>query len=109
MIGNPKKRSVCSLTTIAAPRRCSWYGREDAKKTRRAPARTWSDRCGILAAAMLDGITLTILSVAMALTLWATARVARSGLSRRQKIIRLIACWVLPVIGPLAMLVKVRE
>lgn len=48
-----------------------------------------------------------MLSVALALAAWATARVVRSELPAQRKITCLIGAWVLPVIGPIAMLIDV--
>ena len=46
-------------------------------------------------------------AVALALPVWATARILRSGLPKHRKVTCVIGAWIMPVIGPLAMLIEV--
>lgn len=50
-----------------------------------------------------------MLYVPLALALWATVRIVRSDLATQSKVICLIVCWIIPVLGPIGMLVEVAR
>jgi hypothetical protein len=56
---------------------------------------------------MFDGPVFWMLSVALALATWATVRIVRSELPAQRKVTCLIGAWIMPVIGPISMLVEV--
>jgi hypothetical protein len=63
----------------------------------------------IAAKQMLESILLVLLCIHVLLALWATIRTARSDLSGHRRTVAYIASWVMPVIGPIDMLVKVSR
>src|SRR6185295_1782657 len=56
---------------------------------------------------MVDDPIFWMIAVALALPVWATLRILRSDLPKQKKFTCLIGTWIMPVIGPIAMLIEV--
>ena len=56
---------------------------------------------------MIEDPVFWMVAVAVALPVWATLRIVRSDLPKQRKITSLVGAWVMPFIGPIAMLIEV--
>lgn len=58
---------------------------------------------------MFENILLGLLFAQVALAVWATFRVARSTLSRHRRTVAYVAAWIMPIFGPIDMLVRMSK
>lgn len=56
---------------------------------------------------MVEDPILWMIAAALALPAWATLRILRSDLPKQKKVTCLIGAWIMPVVGPIAMLIEV--